>query len=124
MSTCSHLNLMHAVLPSSAGCYDCLRDGRQDWLHLRLCQSCGHVGCCDGSPGLHARHHAAIAFHPLVRSYEPGETWFWCYVDEVAFELAAMPAGPSHPPPAEPSRGTWPTLRTGAGRAGAPRGRP
>jgi uncharacterized UBP type Zn finger protein len=57
-------------------------------MHLRLCLTCGHVGCCDSSPNRHASKHAGIEGHPLVRSFEPGEDWLWCYVDEVMMEPA------------------------------------
>ena len=67
----------------------CLAAGRRDWVHLRLCQSCGHVGCCDSSPGRHARFHFHTIGHPIVRSLEPGEDWLWCYADEVFIELEA-----------------------------------
>ena len=70
------------VTPSSAGCADCLRTGDW-WVHLRLCMRCGNVGCCDSSPGKHARKHARRAEHPIVQSFEPGEDWRWCFVDEV-----------------------------------------
>ena len=75
--------------------WECLATGGE-WLHLRMCQSCGQVGCCDNSPGLHATAHFQSTRHPLIRSFEPGEEWFWCYLDEVAFELG-LPPGPSHP---------------------------
>jgi uncharacterized UBP type Zn finger protein len=65
------------------------------WVHLRMCQQCGHVGCCDNSPGRHATAHHHSTDHPLIRSFEPGEEWFWCYPDGFAFELD-VPAGPSH----------------------------
>jgi hypothetical protein len=91
-AVCHHLDAMHPVLPSSWGCEDCLAAGRRDWVHLRMCQSCGHVGCCDSSPGRHASKHFALTGHPIVRSFEPGEDWFWCYVDRVAFELDGAPA--------------------------------
>jgi hypothetical protein len=64
------------------GCTACLADGRSDWVHLRLCLSCGFVGCCDSSPRKHASAHFADVRHPVVRSFEPGEAWRWCYVDE------------------------------------------
>jgi monovalent cation/hydrogen antiporter len=64
------------------GCIDCLAEGTR-WVHLRLCLACGHVGCCDSSPRRHASRHAATDSHPVVRSFEPGEDWRWCYVDEV-----------------------------------------
>jgi uncharacterized UBP type Zn finger protein len=61
-----------------------------------MCQGCGHVGCCDISPNHHATAHFQSTRHPLIRSFEPGEEWFWCYVDEVTFVLD-VPPGPSHP---------------------------
>jgi Zn-finger in ubiquitin-hydrolases and other protein len=66
------------------GCEDCLATGGT-WVHLRICQSCGHIGCCDSSPNRHASSHARTSGHPIIRSAEPGEDWSWCYVDEVAF---------------------------------------
>lgn len=64
------------------GCEECLRDGTT-WVHLRMCLTCGHVGCCDSSEGKHADGHFADTGHPVMRSIEPGETWRWCYVDAV-----------------------------------------
>jgi hypothetical protein len=91
--TCTHLEQIERVeLPKSiAGCEDCLATGGT-WVHLRMCQTCGHVGCCDSSPNRHATAHASAAGHPVVRSAEPGETWSWCYVDEVAFIVTQPPA--------------------------------
>ena len=86
MDTCTHLDLVMDVLPSSDGCEDCLRTGGQ-WVHLRMCMSCGHVGCCDSSPNRHARAHFEDQTHPIVQSYEPGEEWWYCFTDDVAFEL-------------------------------------
>lgn len=63
------------------GCQECLRLGTP-WVHLRLCLTCGHVGCCDSSPMRHARAHFHVADHPIVQSMEPGENWRWCYVHE------------------------------------------
>jgi len=80
-SVCSHLDQIHPVQPGAAGCEECLRDGTR-WVHLRICMTCGHVGCCDSSPGRHATAHHRATGHPVVRSLEPGETWGWCYVDE------------------------------------------
>jgi hypothetical protein len=94
---CTHLELMRPVVPSAPGCEDCLALGRRDWVHLRLCQTCGHVGCCDSSPGKHASQHAEAVAHPIVRSFEPGEDWFWCYVDQVFFQLEIPPPTPSRP---------------------------
>jgi CPA1 family monovalent cation:H+ antiporter len=63
------------------GCEDCLRLGLH-WVHLRLCLTCGHVGCCDSSPQRHATAHFNGTGHPVIRSFEPGEVWRWCYLDE------------------------------------------
>ena len=76
--------------PTAAGCEDCLREGGR-WVHLRLCLDCGHVGCCDDSPGRHASAHWHATRHPLVQSLDPGEDWAWCYADELM--LAPRPAG-------------------------------
>jgi len=95
--SCNHLDQILDVTPSSTGCEDCLRLGRHDWLHLRVCQECGHVGCCDQSPGRHATGHFRTVSHPIIRSFEPGEDWYWCYVDDLAFELEGAPPAPSHP---------------------------
>jgi hypothetical protein len=83
---CTHLDKIEVTrLPESvAGCEDCLRIGGT-WVHLRMCHSCGHIGCCDSSPNRHASAHAGAEDHPVARSAEPGEDWSWCYVDEVAF---------------------------------------
>ena len=95
--TCTHLDTIQDVTPSSPGCEDCLRMG-SGWVHLRLCMNCGHVGCCDSSPNRHATAHAsAHPDHPLIRSYEPGEDWWYCYPDDLAFELDGGPASLSHP---------------------------
>ncbi len=83
MSSCAHLDENASADPAPRtpdGCEECLSTGGR-WLHLRLCQTCGHVGCCDSSPSRHASAHASPE-HPVVRSFEPGETWRWCYVDE------------------------------------------
>jgi len=80
---CAHLDLVREVDPRTQGCAECLRLG-QRWVHLRLCLSCGYVGCCDSSRNRHATAHFWASAHPIVRSLEPGETWRWCYVDEIA----------------------------------------
>jgi len=95
--TCTHTDQISNPDPNSWGCEDCLAMGREDWVHLRLCETCGHVGCCDQSPGRHATAHANTTSHPIIRSYEPGEDWFYCYADDAFFELAGAPPGPSHP---------------------------
>jgi uncharacterized UBP type Zn finger protein len=90
MSTiCSHLDSVTVTeLPDEiGGCVDCLAIGGT-WVHLRMCETCGHIGCCDQSPNRHARAHFHATSHPIVRSAEPGEDWSWCFVDEVAFVLA------------------------------------
>lgn len=88
MATCTHLDQVLLLEPAEpvAGCEECLRTGGR-WVHLRMCQTCGQIGCCDSSPGRHASKHAAEASHPVLRSVEPGEQWSWCVIDEVAFEL-------------------------------------
>ena len=76
-----HIGVIRPVAPRTPeGCEECLSAGSQ-WVHLRLCLTCGHVGCCDSSPMRHASAHATID-HPIVASFEPGEDWRWCYVDE------------------------------------------
>jgi len=95
--TCHHFDLGHTVQPSSWGCEDCLRIGAS-WVHLRLCMTCGHVGCCDQSPNRHATaHFHADHDHPVIRSYEPREDWWYCYVDDLMFEVPGAPPSPSHP---------------------------
>ena len=80
-----HLSYVKPVSPRTPqGCEECLRE-RTPWLHLRLCLTCGHVGCCDSSPMKHATAHAGESGHPIIRSAEPGEDWSWCYTDEVSF---------------------------------------
>lgn len=92
MSTpiCTHIDQVQvADVPARAdvpGCEECLRSGMQ-WVHLRVCRTCGRIGCCDSSPGQHASKHAAAAQHPIMSSIEPGEDWSWCTVDEVGFVL-------------------------------------
>ena len=76
-----HLSAIRPVTPSADGCEDCLRDGTV-WVHLRMCLTCGHVGCCDSSAKRHARKHFHASGHPIVQSFEAGENWRWCYVHE------------------------------------------
>ncbi|GAA1741253.1 UBP-type zinc finger domain-containing protein [Luedemannella helvata] len=81
--SCEHLAAAQDAQPQSTeGCQGCLAEGRKDWVHLRLCLTCGRVGCCDSSPRKHATAHANAEAHPVIRSFEPGERWRWCYVDE------------------------------------------
>jgi uncharacterized UBP type Zn finger protein len=78
---CAHVAQIQLVTPSAEGCQDCLKLG-DTWVHLRLCLTCGHVGCCDKSKNKHATGHYHASGHPIVRSFEPGEDWRWCYVDK------------------------------------------
>jgi CPA2 family monovalent cation:H+ antiporter-2 len=80
-SICSHLNDIKRVFPSAPGCEECLRTG-DEWVHLRICLVCGHVGCCDSSKNKHASAHFEATGHTVVRSLEPGEDWAWCYADK------------------------------------------
>ncbi len=86
MAICTHLDQVRDVEPRTQGCGECLKIGGR-WVHLRLCRTCGEVGCCDSSPNRHASKHAAAVGHPIVSSLEPGEDWSWCYVDEVGFVI-------------------------------------
>ena len=79
---CQHLDQIKITHTAKKGCEECLKTG-DTWVHLRLCLSCGHVGCCDSSRNKHATRHFRATSHPLVRSIEPGEAWMWCYVDNV-----------------------------------------
>lgn len=78
---CSHVAAIGPVTPSAPGCEDCLKIG-DDWVHLRICMTCGHVGCCDNSKNKHATRHFHATGHPIIQSFERGESWLWCYVDE------------------------------------------
>lgn len=78
---CDHLDQIQVIYTDQTGCEECLKLG-DTWMHLRLCLSCGSVGCCDDSKNQHASKHAAATEHPIVGSLEPGEAWQWCYVDE------------------------------------------
>jgi monovalent cation:H+ antiporter-2, CPA2 family len=80
-SLCAHLDRIRPMRPGTAGCEECLASGDR-WVHLRLCMTCGHVGCCDSSPNRHATAHFHATGHPVVRSVQPGEEWGWCYLDE------------------------------------------
>ena len=79
---CTHLNRVTAVVPSGDGCQECLATG-DTCVHLRLCRTCGHVGCCDDSKNRHARQHSLQAKHPIISSFEPGEDWSWCFIDDI-----------------------------------------
>ena len=93
---CSHIDTIQPAEPSGPGCLECTEMG-STWAHLRRCTACGHIGCCDSSPNRHATAHFHGSGHPLVQSYEPGEEWFWCYVDGLAFEVPGERPSPAHP---------------------------
>ena len=83
---CTHLHLIATVTPSALGCEECLKTG-DEWVHLRLCRICGHVGCCDDSPNRHATKHFHATAHPVIEGYDPPEGWGWCFVDKLMLEL-------------------------------------
>ncbi|MGW8885782.1 UBP-type zinc finger domain-containing protein [Streptomyces sp. NPDC055749] len=88
---CEHLDQVQPVTPDSPdSCPECVAQG-DTWVHLRQCQNCGMIRCCDSSKNKHASAHFAADGHPLIRSYEPGEGWWWCYVDQVSFEIEGVP---------------------------------
>lgn len=84
MKQCTHLKDANVnTKPTTPdGCEECLKTG-DEWVHLRLCLTCGHVGCCDSSENTHATKHFHKTKHPVLKSFEPGENWKWCYVDEI-----------------------------------------
>lgn len=85
---CTHLDQVLTTTPRTPdGCEECLAAGTR-WVHLRLCLACGHVGCCDQSPGTHATKHFHATGHAVMRSFERGDDWGWCYVDELFLEPA------------------------------------
>jgi len=90
MEICGHLDRIREVTASADGCEDCVRMGGK-WVHLRLCMTCGHVGCCDSSPHKHATAHFRSTGHPIIKSFEPGENWGWCYPDEVELDPTGWP---------------------------------
>jgi uncharacterized UBP type Zn finger protein len=85
MATCTHLAQIREVTPSARGCEECLKIG-DAWMHLRLCKSCGHVGCCDSSKNKHATRHFHQTNHAIIKSFEPNEEWGYCYADDAFFE--------------------------------------
>lgn len=92
MEYCEHISTIGPVTPSSDGCEGCLKMGGQ-WLHLRLCKNCGHVGCCDQSPNRHATKHFHATGHPMIKSFQPGEDWGYCYIDEAFYETLPEQGG-------------------------------
>jgi hypothetical protein len=87
MPTCVHADQVRDVTPSARGCEECLKIG-SPWVHLRLCRTCGHVGCCDDSPNRHATKHFHATAHPVIEGYDPPEGWGWCYVHEIFLDLS------------------------------------
>ena len=87
MSECTHLGQIKNVKARSHECAECIKMG-DSWVHLRLCMTYGHVGCCDSSKNKHATKHFHAVKHPIIKSIEPGEDWGWCYVDEIELDLA------------------------------------
>jgi len=85
-AVCTHTRQIRDVIPSALGCEECLKIG-SPWVHLRLCRTCGHVGCCDSSPNQHATKYFYATAHPIIEGYDPPEGWGWCYVDQQFVEL-------------------------------------
>jgi ubiquitin-hydrolase Zn-finger-containing protein len=92
------------VPPSGTGCAEC-EDAGGWWFHLRRCAQCGHIGCCDSSPSQHASRHSAESGHPVIRSFEPGEVWFWSYPSGEFYESGPDLAPPEHHPLDQPTPG-------------------
>jgi len=97
--TCTHVDQISNPKPNAKGCGDCLKTG-DTWVELRLCESCGHVDCCDSSKNTHATKHFKSSHHPIIKSFEPGEDWGWCYVDQVYVETDWPIDGPAYHSPA------------------------
>jgi uncharacterized UBP type Zn finger protein len=99
MPACTHLDqvLITELPAASDGCEECLAEGGK-WVHLRICLQCGHVGCCDDSPGRHATAHHAATSHAIIRSLEPGEDWSWCFEDELAMRIPEVRGHTAIPP--------------------------
>ena len=96
---CAHVtdSMPRAVHRPAPGCEECLKIG-SGWVHLRICLTCGHVGCCDDSPNRHATAHAHEQDHPLIRSLEPGEDWSWCYIDRTLMRIEEVEGTTRIPP--------------------------
>ena len=96
-AACLHVPLdLAPPQPVSDGCQGCLASGRTDWVHLRLCQQCGHVGCCDNSVGRHVTGDFHESGHMVIRSFEPHEDWWWCFEDETLFMIPEAPPALSY----------------------------
>ncbi len=92
---CEHVKNLKDVTPSGNGCVECLKMG-DHWVHLRLCETCGHVGCCDDSKNKHATKHYHATGHPVIKSFEPDEDWGYCYVDDLFYEELPVNVGDHH----------------------------
>lgn len=97
MPACAHLSRVRPVHAKTTGCEECLEEGTH-WVELRQCMECGHVGCCDNSPGKHATKHFKHTGHVLMRSFQKGDEWGWCFADEVMLDFS----DPLHPKLGEP----------------------
>ena len=95
--SCSHMKTIKFKSTDKDVCEECVKLG-DTWVHLRLCLECGHVGCCDDSPGRHASRHATTSSHPIIRSLEPGEEWCWCFVDELGMVIPQVTGTTRIPP--------------------------
>jgi hypothetical protein len=95
---CAHAGSIRDVTPSAFGCEECLKIG-SPWVHLRLCRTCGHVGCCDSSPNRHATKHFHKTRHPIIEGYDPPEGWGWCDVDEIVIDLGGRTTPQNGPIP-------------------------
>lgn len=94
MPDCIHASEIHEVQPSSLdGCPECIAMG-DSWVHLRICLTCGHIGCCDSSKNRHARQHFHASTHPIIASFEPGEDWRYCFADNLMLEPGPVMAHP------------------------------
>ena len=92
LKTCDHLNQIKITAKPDEvkGCDECLQTG-SSWVEVRMCLTCGHVGCCDSSQHQHARKHYETTQHPIIQSVEPGQKWGWCYLDEEYFKELPAP---------------------------------
>src|ERR1700737_3742679 len=109
---CTHLELIRNPRPKTKGCEECLKMG-DTWVHLRLCENCGHVGCCDSSKNKHATKHFRATGHPIVKSLERGGNWMYCYLDDVMFEVVWAGGGSTPPFCAPPQLGGEGAFRFG-----------
>ena len=87
MAVCQHLRDLRNLEPSSRVCEECIKTG-DTWVHLRICLTCGHIGCCDSSKNRHATKHFQKVAHPVMKSIEPGENWGWCFVDQITYDFS------------------------------------